>query len=102
MKKYLLHGKLKAKEGKGEELSSILLEAAQTLKTAKGCDLYAIGKDVTDENSVWVTEIWHSKEDHDNSLKLDSVRSVIMKAMPVLDGMPQKGQELEVMGGLGV
>jgi len=102
MSKYLLHGKLKAKEGNREELSSILLEAAQTLKAAKGCDLYAIGKDVHDENSVWITEIWHSKEDHDNSLKLDSVRAVIMKAMPILDGMPQKGQELEVIGGLGV
>jgi len=102
MKKYLLHGKLKAKAGKGEELSSILLEAAETLKAAKGCDLYAIGKDKEDPDSVWVTEIWHSKEDHNNSLKLDSVKAVIMKAMPVLDGMPQKGQELEVLGGLGV
>lgn len=102
MKKYLLHGKLKAKEGKGEELASILLEASQTLTAAKGCDLYAIGKDKDDADSVWVTEIWHSKEDHDDSLKLESVRAVIMKAMPILDGMPQKGQELEVIGGLGV
>jgi len=100
--KYLLHGKLKAKAGKREELASILLEAAETLKAAKGCDVYAIGKDANDTNSVWITEIWHSKEDHDNSLKLDSVKSVIMKAMPILDGMPQKGQELEIVGGLGV
>ncbi|MBL7933119.1 MAG: antibiotic biosynthesis monooxygenase [Bacteroidia bacterium] len=102
MKKYLLHGKLKAKSGKGTELSTILLEAAQTLTAAKGCDLYAIAKDQADPDSVWVTEIWESKEDHDNSLKLDSVKAVIMKAMPILDGMPQKGQELEVLGGLGV
>ena len=32
MKKYLLHGKLKAKEGKGPELTSILLEASQAKK----------------------------------------------------------------------
>lgn len=102
MKKYLLHGKLRAKKGEGKTLSSILLEASETLKSAKGCDLYAIGKDNNDPDSVWVTEIWHSKEDHDNSLKLDSVKAVIMKAMPLLDGMPQKGQELEVLGGLGV
>lgn len=102
MKKYLLHGKLKAKEGQGESLSSILLEAAQTLKSAKGCDVYAIGKDPSEPDAVWVTEVWHSKEDHDNSLKLESVRAVISKAMPILDGMPQKGQELEILGGLGV
>ncbi len=102
MNKYLLHGKLKAKAGQGEQLSSILLEAAQTLKTAKGCDVYAIGKDTNEPDAVWVTEIWHSKEDHDNSLKLESVRAIISKAMPLLDGMPQKGQELELLGGLGV
>lgn len=102
MKKYLLHGKLKAKSGQGEALSSILLEASRTLTAAKGCELYAISKDPAEPDSVWVTEIWESKEDHDNSLKLDSVKAVIMKAMPILDGMPQKGQELEVLGGLGI
>lgn len=102
MKKYLLHGKLKAKEGKGEFLSAILLEASETLKAASGCELYAIGKNSNEPDSVWVTEIWHSQEDHDNSLKLESVKAVIMKAMPLLDGMPQKGQELEILGGLGV
>lgn len=102
MTKYFLHGKLQAKAGKGNELSSVLLEAAKTLEAAKGCDLYAIGKDANDADGVWVTEIWHTKEDHDDSLKSDSVKAVIMKAMPILDGMPQKGQELEILGGLGV
>lgn len=86
----------------GPELTAILLEAAQSLQAAKGCDLYAISSDPKEMDSVWVTEIWHSKDDHDTSLKLDSVRAVIAKAMPVLDGMPQKGQELDVQGGLGI
>jgi quinol monooxygenase YgiN len=61
-----------------------------------------IGKDANDVNSVYVTEIWDSKEDHDNSLKLEEVRALIMKAMPIIDGQPQKGQELEILGGTGI
>ena len=55
-----------------------------------------------DVNSVYVTEIWESKDDHDNSLKVKGVRELIMKAMPILDGQPTKGQELEILGGAGI
>lgn len=101
MSNYLYHGKLTAKKDQGETLGNILLEASRTVSTVKGCKLYIISKDKTDPDSVWVTELWDSKEDHDNSLKPESVRSVIMKAMPILEGAPQKGQELDVLGGLG-
>ena len=43
-----------------------------------------------------------SKEEHDNSLKVDGVRELIMKAMPLLDGQPTKGQEIEILGGTGI
>lgn len=99
---YLLHGNLRAKNGQGDELASVLLQASKLVSTAKGCKVYVIGKDPNDLNAVYVTEIWDSKEDHDNSLKVEGVRELIMKAMPLLDGPPQKGQELEVLGGVGV
>jgi len=100
--KYLLHGKLTAQDGRRDELANILLEASKLVSTAKGYKLYAIGKDENDTNSVYVTEIWNSKEDHDNSLKVEGVRELIMKAMPILDGQPTKGQELEILGGTGI
>jgi quinol monooxygenase YgiN len=64
--------------------------------------LYVIGLDELEPNAVYITEIWDSKEDHDNSLKVEGVRDLIVKAMPLLDGPPQKGQELEILGGLGI
>jgi len=100
--KYLLHGKITAKPGHVDTLRDILLQAAQLLSQVKGCHIYAVSKDPADENSVYVTEVWDSKEDHDHSLQDKNVRALIMKAMPIIDGMPQRGQELEVMGGLGV
>lgn len=99
---YLLHGKLDATAGKSEDLASLLLQASKLLANSKGCRLYAIGKSELEPHSVYITEIWDSKQDHDNSLKDSEVRALIMQAMPLLEGTPTKGQELQVLGGLGV
>ena len=101
-KKYGLHGKLQAAEGKGEQLASILLQAAELVSTAKGCHLYLVSEDKNDPDAVWVTEVWDSKEDHDNSLKVEGVRELISQAIPILAGPPQKGQELVILGGAGI
>lgn len=100
--RYLLHGKLTAKVGHKDELVNILLEASKLVATAKGCQLYVIGTDENDTNAVYITEIWDSKEDHDNSLNVEGVRDLIMKAMPILDEQPTKGQELKILGGTGI
>lgn len=99
---YLLHGKLNAKEGHVAELANILLRASKLVSNAEGCKLYVIGKAENDQNAVYVTEIWENKENHDNSLKLAGVKEMIMEAMPLLDGQPTKGQELEILGGAGI
>jgi quinol monooxygenase YgiN len=102
MSKYGLHGQLRSKEGSHQQLTDILLEASRVVSSAKGCRLYLISKDNQDKNAIWITEIWDTKEDHDNSLKLENVKATIMRAMPLIDGMPKKGQEFEVLGGLGI
>lgn len=100
--KYGLFGKFTAKEGKSDELLSILLDASELVSTAKGCHLYIINKDIENDNDIWVNELWDSKEDHDNSLKVEGVKELIMKAIPLIDGQPEKGVELKVVGGAGI
>lgn len=102
MKKYGYQGKLKAKTGKGAELAEILLEAAESISGVKGCHMYMVSLDVADRDIIWVTEVWDSKEDHDNSLKAPGVKELIGRAMPLFDAQPQKGQELEIIGGYGL
>lgn len=99
---YLLHGKLTAKDGHAGRLADILLEASKLVSTAIGCRLYVISIDENDLNSVYVTEIWDSKEDHNNSLKVEGVRELITSAIPILGAQPTKGQELEILGGSGI
>ena len=102
MSKYGLHGKLKSIPGGSEKLTQILLDASKLVSTAKGCRLYIVSKDKTDPDSIWVTEAWDSKEDHENSLKAEPVKALISQAMPLIDGRPEKGQELEILGGKGL
>ena len=102
MEKYALHGHFNAKEGTQEQLVDILIKASELMKGAAGCHLYAVSVDPLQASTVWVTEIWDSKADHDHSLSLPGVKELIAQAIPLLDGMPQKGQELKVRGGLGL
>ena len=97
---YLLHGKLTAKSGHQDDLSLILLEASKLLSSAKGCKLYVVGKEENDKSSIYITEIWDSKTDHESSLQIEGVKELIMKAIPILEKQPEKGQEIELLGGI--
>lgn len=99
MSKYGLHGKLEATAGNGAQLARILLEASKFVAKAKGCRLYLVSQESTGSDAVWVTEVWDSKEDHDNSLHAPGVKELIAQAMPLLAGRPEKGQELIMLGG---
>jgi quinol monooxygenase YgiN len=102
MSKYFLHGSLIAKEDKGGELAGLLIEASKLVANAKGCHFYVVSIDEKEPETVWVTEVWESKEDHENSLKTEAVRTLISKAIPMLAGQPQRGHELSVLGGHGL
>ncbi|MEM9983119.1 MAG: antibiotic biosynthesis monooxygenase family protein [Bacteroidota bacterium] len=99
---YGLHGKLVAKTGQGTILAEILLEAAAMMQTAKGCRFYIVSTEEAHPEEVWVTEVWDTKEDHDHSLSDPKVSALISKALPLLEDNPQKGQELQVLGGTGL
>ncbi len=102
MKPFALHNLLKAKPGQGDKLANILLEASKLIANANGCSLYMVSQDQQDTDAIWVTEVWQSEKDHELSLKIAGVSELIMKALPLLDGPPQKGNSLHVVGGFGI
>ena len=99
--KYGLQGKLFAQEGKGNELASILAEAAELMKKARGCHIYVVGQQAENRDTVCISDVWDSKEDHDESLNLPGVRELIGKAIPILEGQPESF-EVDVIGGQGL
>ncbi|MBZ6093069.1 putative quinol monooxygenase [Streptomyces olivaceus] len=91
---------MKTRPGFREEVASILLSAAEGLREA-GCDSYVVGLADEDDTTIWVTEVWKTKEHHDASLELPGAKEAIGRAMPLLTG-EFTNQELSVAGGLGL
>ncbi len=89
---------MKTKPGHREDVVAILLSGVEGLRQV-GCDLYLVGVSNTDDVTIWVSEVWQSKEAHDASLQLPETRAAISQAMPMLTG-EFTSEELTVRGGL--
>ena len=94
---YGLISNFKATPGNGASLGAILVEASGMMTALDACHTYSVSIEEGDPDSIWVTEIWSSKEAHDASLADGDVRALISRAMPLLAGMPEKGKELRVL-----
>ena len=75
--------KMTTASGKRAEVISLLLEAVHGMP---GCLSYVVAHDTADENGIWITEVWDSKESHDASLALPEVRKAITAARPMIAG----------------
>jgi len=76
-------GKMTAAPGKRAEVIALLLQAVIAMP---GCLSYVVAQDTSDENGIWITEVWDSKESHDASLSLPEVKKSIAAARPMIAG----------------
>ena len=95
---YGLIGKVSATSGQRDALIDILLEGVESMP---GCLSYIVAKDPTDAESIWVTEIWSSRESHRASLSLPAVKEAIEKGRPLIAGFGERF-ETEPVGGHGL
>jgi quinol monooxygenase YgiN len=96
---FMLHGRLAAKPGKRDELLAILLEARDA-EPLPGCRLYVVALDEEDADAVWATEIWESEEAHDASLRIDSVRERVGRAIPLVEASGIRQQRPDALSGI--
>ena len=78
---YGLIGKLVSVPNRRADVIAILREGTARMS---GCLAYVIAEDASDENTIWVTEIWNSQADHDASLGLAAVKDSMSKAKPMI------------------
>jgi quinol monooxygenase YgiN len=97
-KMYGLIGKMIAKDGKRDELISILLEGTAAMP---GCLSYIIAKDITDASGIWITEVWKDEESHKASLALPAVKKAIERGRPLIAGFDSQ-TVIEPVGGHGL
>jgi quinol monooxygenase YgiN len=95
---YGLIGKIKALPGQRDALISILIKGA---KEMPGCLSYVVAQDQSDQDALWVTEIWDDKASHQASLSLDSVQDAIRLGRPLIAGFGERF-ETTPMGGYGL
>jgi quinol monooxygenase YgiN len=84
MERFGMFGKMVAKPGQRDALVEHLLEASRLLTPLPGCELYIINIVPSEPDAIWVTEVWRSEADHDDSLKMDSVKALIATAKPLI------------------
>jgi quinol monooxygenase YgiN len=93
------YGKALAREGRGEELSALLLAAAAELGADPGCELYLVNRQVGSPDVIWVTELWRSQIDLDASIERIRGSDEVTAAMALVDAFEMV--ELELLGGKG-
>jgi quinol monooxygenase YgiN len=81
---YGLIGQMKAQPGQRDALIAILHEG---LDHMPGNLAFVVGADSADPDSIWITELWTSKQAHDDALKLPAVAAAIGKGRPLIAGM---------------
>jgi quinol monooxygenase YgiN len=84
---YGLIGSMTAAPTHRDALIAILLESIHDMP---GCLSYIVAADPADENQVWITEVWDSKESHGASLSLPDVKDAIKRAMPLIAGFGEQ------------
>jgi quinol monooxygenase YgiN len=90
-------GSFKATPGNRSELASILLGDVGALPR---CRSYIVAEDLSDADTLWITEVWDDAASHKASLALPAVKAAIARAMPLIESFGEH-RELKVLGGLG-
>lgn len=76
-KMYGLITKIAVIPGRRDEMIAMLKESASGMQ---GCLSYVVAKDSTDQDLIWVTEVWESLASHDAALSLPSIRNAMSRA----------------------
>jgi quinol monooxygenase YgiN/quercetin dioxygenase-like cupin family protein len=91
--------KMHANQGQGDALAAKMLEVADSLREAPGCELYSINRSPSDPDVVWVTEQWRSQEQVDAAL--ERARDGIAAVRELLREGGFERIDLEPIGGVG-
>lgn len=94
---YGLIGQMESRPGASDELAEILAGIGKM----PGCLSYIVAKDPADSDTIWVTEVWVSKQAHADSLQLPEVQQAIAKGRPLIAGFTSR-VETEPIGGIGL
>ena len=93
---YGLIGQMLVKDGTRADVIAALLEGTADMP---GNVAYMVAEDQGDPNAIWITEVWNTKTDHANSLKLPAVQAAIGKARAHITGFGTRAETRPIVRG---
>lgn len=96
---YGLIGKIRAQEGRAEELAELLLAGTGSMP---GCLSYVVALDPNDPDAIWVTEVWTDEASHKASLRTEVVQAAIARGRPLIAGFEQHVETVPLAGSHGL
>jgi quinol monooxygenase YgiN len=90
-----LIGKIKTVPGQRDALISILIDGIAGMP---GCLSYIVAQDQTDQDAIWITEVWASQKSHQESLALPSVKRAITLGKPLIAGFGERFETVPIGG----
>ena len=93
------YGRAVAREGSGDELAERLLAAADGLAGDSGCELYLVNRESSNQNVIWVTELWRSQDDLDAALEQIRGSEDVAAVLALVEDFQMI--ELDLLGGKG-
>jgi len=84
---YGLIGKMITAPGHRDAVLAILVESTAGMP---GCRSYIIATDPSDDNGIWITEVWDDEASHKASLSLPAVKNAIARARPMIAGFGER------------
>src|SRR5262245_53983019 len=95
---YGLISKINTVPGQRDALVVILLEGTQAMP---GCVSYVIASDPSDDNALWITEVWDSQASHRASLSMPMVQAAIARGRAMIAGFGSRVETIPI-GGHGI
>src|SRR5436190_23679842 len=98
MARFAQHTRLRARAGKRDELLAKFLEVAEMQRDNLACELTLVSCSPGDDDIVFLTEVWTSREEHERARQSHEVQAWAAD-MPSLVAGPPETTPLVVVGG---
>jgi quinol monooxygenase YgiN len=99
--RFAQHSKLRAREGKRDELVGKFLEVVEMQRDNPACQLMIVSTSPEEDDVVFLTEVWTSAEEHERARQSDEVQDWA-EGMPSLVAGPPQSTALAIEGGTGL
>lgn len=76
-----------AVDGKGKALGDIMVAASQLVSKLDGNKLYLVQQATSVNDTILITEVWQSQEQHQASLSHPEIIALITEARPLIGSM---------------